>query len=71
MAYSVVSKKNGQTYYLHAKETDSRGGKRKLHFFKKEVTSADGMVPLDALPEGYVVTESAQTGLPLLKRKSE
>ena len=71
MAYSVQSKKNGQTYYLHAKETDSRGGKRKLHFFKKEVSNSDGMVALDALPEGYMVTESAQTGLPLLKRKTD
>ncbi len=71
MVYSARSNKNGQTYYLHAKETDSRGGKRKLHFFKKVVTNADGTVPLDALPAGYIVTESAQTGLPLLKRKSE
>ena len=71
MAYSVKSNKNGQTYYLHSKETDSRGGKRKLHFFKKEVSDANGMVALDALPAGYTVTESPQTGLPLLKRKSE
>jgi hypothetical protein len=64
MAYSVKSKKNGTTYYLHSKETDSRGGKRRLYFFKKDIT--DGA--LDKLPEGYTVTESAQTGLPLLKR---
>lgn len=64
MPYSVTSKKTGTTYYLHSKETDSRGGKRRLFFFSKEVK--DGA--LDKLPEGYIVTESAQTGLPLLKR---
>jgi hypothetical protein len=69
MAYSVESKKNGTKYYLHEKETDSRGGKRTMRFFKKEITNADGTVALDALPDGYIVTESAQTGLPLLKRK--
>jgi hypothetical protein len=64
MPYSVESKKTGQKYYLHSRETESRGGKRLLYFFSKEVK--DGA--LDELPEGYVVTESAQTGLPLLKR---
>ena len=64
MPYAVTSKKTGTTYYLHSKETDSRGGKRRLYFFSKEVKEGS----LDALPEGYAVTESAQTGLPLLKR---
>lgn len=64
MPYSVKSNKTGQTYYLHSRETESRGGKRLLYFFAKEVK--DGA--LDSLPEGYIVTESAQTGLPLLKR---
>lgn len=64
MPYSVKSNKTGTTYYLHYKDTDSRGGKRRLYFFSKEVK--DGA--MDALPEGYTVTESAQTGLPLLKR---
>ena len=64
MPYSVKSNKTGTTYYLHSKETDSRGGKRTLYFFAKEVK--DGA--LDKLPDGYTVTESPQTGLPLLKR---
>jgi hypothetical protein len=64
MSYSVQSKKTGVTYFLHSRETDSRGGKRLLYFFSKEVK--DGA--LDALPSGYVVTESEKTGLPLLKR---
>lgn len=66
MPYSVKSKKTGTEYYLHSKETESRGGKRLLYFFAKEVKPEGA---LDALPEGYIVTESEQTGLPLLKRK--
>ena len=65
MPYSVKSQKTGTEYFLHSRETDSRGGKRLLYFFAKDVREG----ALDALPEGYVVTESAQTGLPLLKRK--
>ena len=68
MPYSHKSSKNGTTYYLHSKETDSRGGKRTLYFFAKEVKSGDGTVSLDSVPAGYTVTESSQTGLPLLKR---
>lgn len=64
MPYSVKSKKTGVQYYLHSRETQSRGGKRLLYFFAKEIKEG----ALDKLPEGYVVTESAQTGLPLLKR---
>ena len=69
MAYSHKSNKSGATYYLHSKETESRGGKRTLFFFSKEVKEAkDGTLPLDKVPDGYTVTESAQTGLPLLKK---
>lgn len=64
MPFSVKSKKTGATYYLHAQEAESRGGKRKLYFFSKQIK--DGA--LDAVPPGYTVTESSQTGLPLLKR---
>lgn len=71
MPFSVKSNKTGTTYYLHSKETPSRGGTRVLYFFKKEVTAEDGFKPLDAVPEGRVVTESPVTGLPLLKRADE
>jgi hypothetical protein len=67
MAYSHQSKKSGTTYYLHSQTTTTKGGERTLYFFKKEL--GDGA--LDAVPEGYDVTESAQTGLPLLKRKQK
>ena len=69
MAYAHKSNKSGTTYYLHSKETESRGGKRTLFFFSKEIKEAkDGTLPLDKVPDGYTVTESAQTGLPLLKK---
>jgi hypothetical protein len=64
MPFSVESNKTGATYYLHSQETESRGGKRRLFFFSKEIK--DGA--LDAMPDGYVVTENTKTGLPLLKR---
>lgn len=66
MAYSVQSKKSGVTYYLHAKKTATKTGERTLYFFSKEVKT-EGAV--DDLPTGYAVTESPQTGLPLLKRE--
>lgn len=66
MAYSVTSKKSGTVYYLHAQTTQTKGGQRTLYFFSKVLK--DGA--LEQLPEGYVVTESEATGLPLLKRKS-
>ena len=64
MPYSVQSQKTGATYYLHSKETESRGGKRKLYFFRKEIQ--DGAE--ENLPDGTIVTENMKTGLPLLKR---
>lgn len=62
MPFSVKSAKSGQTYFLHSKETESRGGKRNLFFFSKVADDA-----LESMPEGYIVTE-APTGLPLLKK---
>lgn len=67
MAFSYTSKKSGTTYYLHSKTTSTKGGERTLNFFSKELK--DGA--LDAVPEGYEVVESEQTGLPLLKKKAK
>jgi hypothetical protein len=65
MAYSVVSKKSGKTYYLHHREQELKGGRKvTLYFFSGQV--GDGA--LDALPDGYVVSENERTGLPLLKK---
>ena len=63
MAYSVKSNKNGTEYYLHGRA--AANGKTTLYFFSKEVK--DGA--LDALPEGYEVSENSLTGLPILKKK--
>ena len=65
MAYSVVSKKTGKTYYLHSKEVTLKGGRKQtIFFFAGEVK--DGA--LDALPAGYIVIENERTGLPMLKK---
>ena len=69
MAYSHVSAKSGKTFYLHVRNT-VRGEKTiPFYFFAGEIkpTTADTQA-LDAVPSGYVVTESEKTGLPLLKR---
>jgi hypothetical protein len=65
MAYSVKSKKTGETYYLHSKEVTLRGGRRQtIYFFAR--TEKEGA--LDDLPAGMVVMENARTGLPMLKK---
>ncbi|MCA9984876.1 MAG: hypothetical protein KDE09_03325 [Anaerolineales bacterium] len=63
MAYSHTNSK-GKTYFLHGRETTLRNGtKQMLYFFAKEVK--DGA--MDAVPAGYVVSES-RNGLPVLKK---
>ena len=66
MAFSVESKKSGKTYFLHHRLQKLRGGQEvTLYFFAGAVKEG----ALDALPEGYEVSENAKTGLPLLKKK--
>lgn len=66
MAFSVVSKKSGKTYYLHQREQKLKGGQTvTLYYFGSEAKAG----AIDALPDGYEVTENARTGLPLLKKK--
>lgn len=65
VAYSVQSKKTGETYYLHSREVSLRGGRRQtIYFFGRQVK--DGA--LDDLPAGMEVMENSRTGLPMLKR---
>ena len=67
MAFSVVSKKSGQTYYLHTRRVTLRGGREQtIYYFAKD----RGAGAMDALPAGYVVSENTRTGLPLLKKKT-
>jgi len=67
MAYSHTNSK-GNTYYLHSKDVTLKGGRQQtIYFFAKEVK--DGAV--DALPAGYMVKESARTGLPILAKANK
>jgi hypothetical protein len=65
MAYSVVSKKSGKTYYLHARQQKLKGGQEvTLYYFGGE--AKDGAI--DALPAGMEVIENERTGLPMLRK---
>ena len=64
MAYTHENSR-GQTYYLHSRVTNLRGGRQQIiYFFAK--TIKDGAI--DAVPDGYIVSENQRTGLPLLKK---
>ncbi len=65
MAYSVQSKKSGETYYLHSKDVTLRGGRQQtIYYFAR--TEKEGAI--DDLPAGYAVMENSRTGLPMLKK---
>lgn len=65
MAYTVSSKKTGDTYYLHSKDVMLRGGRRQtIYFFARTVKPG----AMDSLPAGYEVMENSRTGLPMLKK---
>ena len=63
MAYSYTNSK-GNSYILHSKETTLKNGKQqRIYYFAKDAREN----ALDAVPEGYVVSES-KNGLPVLKK---
>ena len=63
MAFSYTNSKD-RTYFLHKRDTQLKNGRTQtIYFFAKEVK--DGA--LDAVPEGYMVSES-KNGLPVLKK---
>lgn len=63
MAFSFTNSKD-RTYFLHKRETTLKNGRKQtIYFFAKEIK--DGS--LDAVPAGYVVSES-KNGLPVLKK---
>lgn len=65
MAFAFENSK-GNTYYLHKKDTTLKNGRKQtIYFFAREVK--DGS--LDAVPDGYMVSES-RNGLPVLKKAS-
>lgn len=65
MAYSVQSKKTGETYYLHSKDVTLRGGRQQTIYYFARTEKAGA---LDELPAGYAVMENSRTGLPMLKK---
>ena len=66
MPYSVTSKKSGKQYFLHERKQELKGGQQvTLYYFAGEPKEG----AIDALPEGYEVSENTTTGLPLLKKK--
>lgn len=63
MAFAQTNSK-GRTYYLHSQETTLKnGGTQVIYFFAKDVRDN----AIDAVPAGYVVSES-RNGLPILKK---
>lgn len=68
MAYSVQSKKTGETYHLHSKNVTLRGGRQQvIYFFGRQVKEG----AMDELPAGYEVMENSRTGLPMLRRSDK
>ena len=64
MAFSYTNSR-GRTYFLHGKTTMLKSGKEQtIYFFAKDVREEGS---LDAVPVGYVVSES-KNGLPVLKK---
>lgn len=67
-AYAYENSK-GLTYYLHTKVVTLKGGRQqKIYYFAKAVNPE---FALDAIPDGYVVSENKRTGLPLLKKANK
>lgn len=64
MAFAYTNSR-GRTYFLHGKTTMLKSGKEQtIYFFAKDVREEGS---LEAVPEGYVVSES-KNGLPVLKK---
>lgn len=66
MAFSVISKKSGKTYFLHARQQVLKGGREvTLYYFGGEAKAG----AIDAIPAGMEVMENERTGLPMLRKK--
>jgi len=69
--YSHESSKLGKTYYLFSKDVPLKNSDRvqTIYFFGKDQVNAKGGVPLPAVPEGKVVSET-KNGMLILKNKA-
>ena len=66
-AFSYTNKK-GQQYFLHTKEVTLKNGrKQQIYFFAREEREG----ALQEVPAGYMVVETARTGMPVLKRENK
>lgn len=64
MAFAHTNSK-GQTYYLHMKDVNLKGGRvQRIYFFARDVRPE----AMDSMPDGYQVVENSRTGLPILKK---
>lgn len=64
MAYTYTNKK-GQKYILHTREVTLKNGRvQRIYFFARDEREG----ALDAVPAGYMVIETARTGMPVLKK---
>ncbi len=67
MAYAHTNSK-GQTYYLHMKDVNLKGGRvQRIYFFARDERPGS----MDSLPDGYEVVENSRTGLPILKKSNK
>ena len=65
MAYATTNSR-GQTYYLHGKNVLLKNGRmQRIYYFARAVKPVDG---LDAMPDGFEISENPRTGLPILRR---
>ena len=65
MPYSTTNSR-GQAYYLPFKDVILKNGReQRIYFFAKTVKDEGSM---EALPDGFEVSENTQTGLPVLKK---
>ncbi len=66
MALSYTNSKD-QTYFLHTRDVLLKNGReQRIYFFGKQVKEG----ALDAIPDGFMIKENTQTGLPVLKRSA-
>ncbi len=64
MAYEFKNSK-GVSYYLHSKQVNLKGGRlQTIYYFARDIRPE----ALNAVPPGYVVKETAKTGMPILKK---